>query len=325
MTKQEGGGPGATETGKRIPDLAVIIPARNEASGLGGCLSSVRQALEFAELTDAEVIVVDDDSTDETSDVARAYGALALRQSPRLGPLGAWSLGVANSSASFLFFVDADSRVDEEAFSALLRGFARPTVGVIAARGEPDSGRTVKSLVERSASFSALLLHETKSRLVNHDFLPIGRLMAVRRSAWQEGDHRLPCDRVVASRAKQAGWEIIYAPEAVVYYRPLGTYDELRSDYVRTQVAQPILASGWSEPLPRGVVGRAAAASLRRQPLSAAAWLALRVRLWSERSRGLIRPDEVYARWDRLPDGSPRPSGLGHSYQTPDEQTEIRA
>jgi len=148
--------------------------------------------------------------------------------------------------------------------------------------------------------------------------------MAVRRAAWQEGDHRLPCDRVVASRAKQAGWEIIYAPEAVVYYRPLGTYDELRSDYVRTQVAQPILASGWSEPLPRGVVGRAAAASLRRQPLSAAAWLALRVRLWSERSRGLIRPDEVYARWDRLPDGSPRPSRLGHSYQTPEEQTGIR-
>jgi len=60
-------------TGNRIPDLAVIIPARNEASRLGGCLGSVRQALECAEVTEAEVIVVDDDSTDETSDVARAH------------------------------------------------------------------------------------------------------------------------------------------------------------------------------------------------------------------------------------------------------------
>jgi glycosyltransferase involved in cell wall biosynthesis len=312
-------------TGNRVPDLAVIIPARNEASRLGACLDSVRQALEWAEVTDAEVIVVDDDSTDETSGVARAHGALALRQSQRLGPLAAWSLGVANSSASLLFFADADSRVDRRAISALLRGFARPTVGVIAARSEPDSGRTVKSPVERSATFSALLLHETKSRLVNHDFLPIGRLMAVRRAAWQEGDHRWPCDRVIASRAKQAGWEIIYAPEAVVYYRPVRTYNELRSDYVRTVVAQAALARDWAEPLPRGVVGRAASASLRRQPLSATAWLALRVRLWSERSRGLIRLDEGYARWNRLPDGSPCPSRRpAHSHQTPEEQTGIR-
>src|ERR1700731_56946 len=167
--------------GIRIPDLTVIIPARNEASRLGGCLGSVRQALEYAEVTEAEVIVVDDDSTDETSEVARAHGALAIHQSPRRGPLAAWSLGVANSSASLLFFVDADSHVDKRAFSVLLRGFARPSAGVIAARSEPVSGRTVNSLMERSAAFSALMLHETKNRLVNHDFLPIGRLMAVRR------------------------------------------------------------------------------------------------------------------------------------------------
>jgi glycosyltransferase involved in cell wall biosynthesis len=313
-------------TGNHISDLAVIIPARNEAPRLGGCLDSVRQALEYAEVADAEVIVVDDDSTDETFDVARAHGALALRQSRRLGPLAAWSLGVANSSASLLLFADADSRVDRGAISALLRGFARPAVGVIAARSEPYSGWTVKSLVERSATFSALLLHETKSRLVNHDFLPIGRLMAVRRAAWQESDHQWPCDRVIASRAKQAGWEIVYAPEAVVYYQPVGTYDELRSDYVRTVVGQAILGGDWAEPLPRGVVGRAASASLRRQPLSATVWLALRARLWSERSRGLIRLDEGYARWDRLPDGSPHPSRRpGHSDQTPEEQTGIRA
>jgi glycosyltransferase involved in cell wall biosynthesis len=306
-------------TGNRIPDLAVIIPARNEASRLGGCLDSVRQALESAEVADAEVIVVDDDSTDETSDVARAHGALALRQSRRLGPLAAWSLGVANSSASMLFFADADCRVDKGAFSALLRGFARPTVGVVAARGEPDSGHTVNSLVERSATFSALMLHETKSRLVNHDFLPIGRLMALRRAAWQGGDHRWPCDRTVALRAKHEGWEIIYMPEAVVYYEPVGTYHELRSDYVRTAIAQGHLIGDWSEPVPRGVVGRAASASLWRQPLNAVAWLALRTRLWSERAVGRMRPDEVYARWARIPSGSPSLSRPGPGHQIPEE------
>lgn len=305
-------------TGNRIPDLAVIIPARNEASRLGGCLDSVRQALERAEVADAEVIVVDDDSTDETSDVARAHGALAIRQSRRLGPLAAWSLGVASSSAPLLLFADADCRVDNGAFSALLRGFERPAVGVIAARSEPDSGHSVTSLVERSATFSALMLHEIKSRLVNHDYLPIGRLMALRRAAWQGGDHRWPCDRTVALRAKHAGWAIIYMPEAVVYYQPVGTYDELRSDYVRTAIAQARLIGDWSEPVPRGVVGRAASATLRRQPLNAVAWLALRTRMWSERSVGLMRTHEGSARWDRLQDSRPCSSRPGDSNEAPE-------
>lgn len=291
-----------TANSRALPELAVIIPARNEVLRIGGCLDSVRRALECAQVTGAEIIVVDDDSTDETSDVARAHGALPIRQSRRLGPLAAWSRGVADSSAPLLFFVDADCRVGEGSFSALLSGFALPAVGLIAARSQPDSGRTASSLVERSANFSALVLHEAKSRLVDHEFLPIGRLMAMRRAAWQAGDdHRWPCDRIVASRAKRAGWEITYMPDAVVYYQPVGTYDELRSDYLRTVVAQPRLARDWAEPLPSRVVCRAASASLRRRPLSAAAWLAVRTRLWSERAVGLMRTDEVYARWDRSP------------------------
>ncbi len=298
-------------TGDRIPDLAVIIPAHNEAAGLGGCLESVRVALESAEVTEAEIIVVDDHSTDETSDVARAHGALAIRQSRRLGQMAACSLGVASSSASLLFFADADCRVDKGAFSALLRGFARPAVGVVAARSEPDSGRTAKSLVERSAIFSAVLLHETKSRLVNHDFLPIGRLFGLRREAWQAGDdQQRPCDRIYASRAKHMGWEIIYMPDAVVHYQPVEAYDELQSAYVRAAHthSRARLANDWMEPLPRGIVGRATLVSLRRQPLNAAAWLALRVRLRSERSRGLMHPDKRIASsgiWDKLPDSSP--------------------
>jgi glycosyltransferase involved in cell wall biosynthesis len=289
--------------GNRTPDLAVIIPAYNEAQRIGGCIDSIREALEYAEVTDAEVIVVDDESADDTSDVARAHGAVALRQSRRQGPLAAWTRGVADSSAPLLCFVDADCRVDKAAFAALLGGFARPTVGVVAARSELDSTRTGTSIVERSATFSALLLHEIKSRLDNNTFMPIGRLMAVRRAAWQKGDHRWPCDLVMASRAKKAGWGISYRPDAVVYYQPVGTYDELRSDYLRTRIGQALLGD-LVQPLPRGVVGRAASASLRRQPLNAAAWLALRVRLWSDRSRGLLRLDEGYARWDRLSDSS---------------------
>ena len=312
-------------TGSRMPDLAVIIPAHNEASRLGPCLDSTRAALAYAEVTDAELIVVDDHSTDQTSDVARAHGAIAIRQSQRLGQMAACSLGVAKSSASVLAFVDADCRVDKEAFSVLLRGFSRATIGVVAARCEPDIGRTVKSLVERSAIFSAVLLHETKSRLVNHDFLPIGRLFALRRDAWQAGnDQQRPCDRIYAARAKLAGWEIIYMPEAVVYYEPVTTYDEFRSAYIRSERthARARLTSDWAEPLPKAVVRRAAPASFRRQPLNAAAWLAVRARLRSEPGVRLTRQDKMLANpgiWDKLPRISQPASHLGPGCQSAEE------
>jgi glycosyltransferase involved in cell wall biosynthesis len=303
------------------PPLAVIIPARNEAQRIGMCLDSVRESLERGGVADAEIIVVDDESSDQTSDVARSHGALALRQSKRQGPLAAWARGVADSSAPLLCFVDADCRVDHDAFAALLSGFARPAVGVVAARSELDRRRTGNSMVERSATFSALMLHETKTRLDNHEFMPIGRLMAVRRAAWQPGDHRWPCDLVVASRAKKAGWEISYRPDAVVYYHPVRTYAELRSDYVRTIVGQGLLGGDLCKPLPRAVMGRAASASMRRQPINAAVWLSFRARLWGERSRGLLPLEEGFARWDRLPDSSVRSSSSGRSNQAAEETT----
>ena len=103
-----------------------------------------------------------------------------------------------------------------------------------------------------------------------------------------------------------------------MYYQPVGTYKELRSDYLRTRVGQALLGNDLVKPLPRGVVARAAAASLRRQPLNAAAWLALRARLLHERSRGRLRLGEGYARWDRLP-------GNSSGQQVAEEQSEARA
>ena len=41
------------------PDLAVIIPARNEAGNIGPCLVSIREALDHAKVTEADIITVD--------------------------------------------------------------------------------------------------------------------------------------------------------------------------------------------------------------------------------------------------------------------------
>ena len=272
-----------------LPSVAVIIPARNEALNLGACLESVSQALTRAGVA-AEVLVVDDDSTDSTAAVALTGGAKVLRQQPRRGPLSAWMLGVASTSASVLILVDADCQVEPGAIAVLLAGLERSEVGVVAARSIPTSPGGRGGMIGRSARFSSLLLHRIKARLGDHDFVPIGRLMAVRRTAWAVEDRGLvPCDRAVAHQARTAGWEIVYAADALVFYEPVMTYRALRADYLRTRAPGGRAIPAYDR-IPPGLMWRAFGSSLLTSPLDAAAWATCRVALLAQQR---IRPRQA--------------------------------
>lgn len=85
--------------------VSVIIPARNAEKFLGEALDSV-----FAQGLDApEVVVVDDDSSDRTTDVARRYGrgVRVLTQS-RGGSGRARNTGLEATTGELVAFLDAD-------------------------------------------------------------------------------------------------------------------------------------------------------------------------------------------------------------------------
>jgi len=57
--------------------ILALIPAHNESKRIGSVIDAVRQYL--------PVLVIDDGSIDDTSDVARAHGAIVVRQEPNQG------------------------------------------------------------------------------------------------------------------------------------------------------------------------------------------------------------------------------------------------
>ena len=91
-------------------DISIIIPAFNEASYLPGTLESIKSASERlrskADL-DLEVIVVDNNSTDETASVAEDLGATVVRE-PVQGIGRSRNRGASVASGDVLIFVDAD-------------------------------------------------------------------------------------------------------------------------------------------------------------------------------------------------------------------------
>jgi glycosyltransferase involved in cell wall biosynthesis len=88
------------------PLISVVIPAYNAERTIRATLLSVlRQTVD-----DFEVIVVDDGSTDGTSDVVRSLGdpRLNVLRQANMGHAGARNTGIDNSSGKYVAVVDAD-------------------------------------------------------------------------------------------------------------------------------------------------------------------------------------------------------------------------
>ena len=101
--------------------LSVIIPARNEAQRLPALLRSLQQQT----VSPREIIVVDDESTDDTVAIATAAGARVLGGQPL--PEGwngkAWACwqGAAASGGELLLFLDADTWLEPDGLNTLLQ------------------------------------------------------------------------------------------------------------------------------------------------------------------------------------------------------------
>ena len=107
--------PGEPERGGR---LAVVVPVRDGGADLSRCLAALGRALEGL---DAEVVVVDDGSSDDSAERARMAGARVLRSGGSgLGPAEARNVGVRAVEAPVVLFVDADVVVHREAPRRLL-------------------------------------------------------------------------------------------------------------------------------------------------------------------------------------------------------------
>ena len=132
--------------------LSILMPAKNEAEGLRRVLPRLRQTY-----PDAEIIVMDDGSTDDTAAVAREHGALVLGTPYSMGNGAAIKRGARHAGGEILVFMDADGQHDPDHIALLLARLDAGFDMAVAARarsGQASAGRSVANgLYNRLASW----------------------------------------------------------------------------------------------------------------------------------------------------------------------------
>ena len=189
-------------------DLTVIIPARNEAHQIARAVQS------FPGLP---VIVVDDASSDETADAARAAGAQVISPPPlspgQKGKPTACAEGARYATTKWLLFVDADTWFDSP-FAASIVAYAEGAgVPFVTAFLE----QRCQSLAEKALLPYAFALYFTgvSARAVNnptsHQALANGQCILFERAVYESiGGHAAVEESVIedvalARHAKQKG------------------------------------------------------------------------------------------------------------------------
>ncbi|MBL68446.1 MAG: glycosyl transferase [Verrucomicrobiales bacterium] len=104
--------------------VSVIVPAFNEEKLIAESLDCINNAR--AAFASSELVVCDNNSTDQTAELARAAGASVVFEAENM-IARARNAGAAASHGDWLVFVDADSRPTRRLFEEAATAIANPT------------------------------------------------------------------------------------------------------------------------------------------------------------------------------------------------------
>src|SRR5215211_9350661 len=99
--------------------VSVVIPCYNQAHFLGEAIESVLSQ----SYRNFEILVVDDGSTDNTSEVASRYERVRIVRQENRGLSGARNRGLREAKGEYVVFLDADDRLLPGALEASLGCF----------------------------------------------------------------------------------------------------------------------------------------------------------------------------------------------------------
>jgi cellulose synthase/poly-beta-1,6-N-acetylglucosamine synthase-like glycosyltransferase len=206
--------------------LSFLIPAYNEEKLVGGCIESIdRAAANYS--GKVEIILVNDGSTDNTEKVVsnafqnlkHAYGRLFTL--PNSGKGFALAYGLEKTTGEVVFRTDADSIIDENALSPMMKHFADPKVGSVCGWVYPlPENKGMWANAQRVMCAKAAYIKMAQAEFDSLLVMP-GSTAAFRREALiQAGgwtDNIFGEDGEITNKVARYGYRGVYEPASIVY------------------------------------------------------------------------------------------------------------
>lgn len=161
--------------------LSVILPARNEAFAVGATVRKIR-----ASCPKAEIIVIDDGSTDTTAKEANMAGAEVISHPYPMGNGAAIKTGARAAKGEIIVFMDADGQHDPGHIGLLLERLVDGYDMVVGARDDSGQASVHRGLANR-------FYNRLASWVTGHDVRDLtSGFRAVRAERFLEFLHLLP-------------------------------------------------------------------------------------------------------------------------------------
>ncbi len=214
--------------------VSVVIPNWNGAAHLPGCLTALRAQT----FRDFEVLVADNASADSSlALLARDYAEVrAIRLDRNYGFTGACNAGLRAGRGEFLCLLNNDTEVAPDWLAEVVAAFARhPEAGMVASKMLLFDRRQILHTAgdifktDGTPGNRGVWQADRGQYAEGPVFSANGGSAAYRRAMLDQvglldDDFFFSCEDVdLAWRAQLAGWQVCYAPRAVVYHKLAAT------------------------------------------------------------------------------------------------------
>jgi cellulose synthase/poly-beta-1,6-N-acetylglucosamine synthase-like glycosyltransferase len=199
-------------------DLTVLVPAFNEAASIVDTIESLQQQ----SCPPAEIIVIDDHSSDDTGAIAQRLGVTVVRPTRNTGSkAGAQNFALPLVTTAYVMAIDADTTLAPDAIERLLPAFDDPATAAACGFVVP---RRVKTIWERGRYIEYLFAFTFYKQIQDYYGKPMissGCFSMYRtdtlraQSGWST--RTMAEDMDLTWSFYQSGREVRFIPEAVSY------------------------------------------------------------------------------------------------------------
>jgi len=215
--------------------VSIIVPAYNEGKRIGKCIRSIMKS--DYDLDKLEVIVVDDGSNDNTSEIAKQFDSKIVKvfRKANAGKAAALNYGIKKCKGDIICCIDADTYFSPNVIKRAVVNFGDEEVGVVVPTLKPYKP---KGLIERIQLVEYTISSFSRKILSFHDSLAAApacsffrREIFEKYGGFDEGN--ITEDFEMALKAQSNNYRLVHLVDAVAYTDVPNTFKGLARQRIR--------------------------------------------------------------------------------------------